>query len=41
MLYNLGTIESGENVQTARGQRLLALGNLLDKVAALNESSKL
>jgi len=32
--YNLGTIESGENVTTARGQRLLALSNLLPQVSA-------
>jgi outer membrane protein TolC len=32
--YNLGTIESGENVQIARGQRLLALSNLLPQVTA-------
>ena len=32
--YNLGTIESGENVQIARGQRLLALSNLLPQVSA-------
>jgi len=32
--YNLGTIESGENVTTARGQRLLALSNLLPQISA-------
>jgi outer membrane protein TolC len=32
--YNLGTIESGENVQIARGQRLLALSNLLPQISA-------
>ena len=32
--YNLGTIESGENVTAARGQRLLALSNLLPQVSA-------
>jgi len=32
--YNLGTIESGENVTTARGERLLALSNLLPQVSA-------
>jgi outer membrane protein TolC len=32
--YNLGTIESGENVQIARGQRVLALSNLLPQVSA-------
>ncbi|HVH85839.1 MAG TPA: TolC family protein [Terriglobales bacterium] len=32
--YNLGKIESGENVTTARGQRLLALSNLLPQVTA-------
>jgi outer membrane protein TolC len=32
--YNLGAIESGENVQIARGQRLLALSNLLPQVSA-------
>jgi len=32
--YNLGTIESGENTQIARGQRLLALSNLLPQVSA-------
>jgi outer membrane protein TolC len=32
--YNLGTIESGQNVQIARGQRLLALSNLLPQVSA-------
>jgi outer membrane protein TolC len=32
--YNLGTIEIGENAQIARGQRLLALSNLLPQVSA-------
>jgi hypothetical protein len=32
--YNLGAIECGENVQIARGQRLLALSNLLPQVSA-------
>ena len=32
--YNLGAIQSGENVQIARGQRLLALSNLLPQVSA-------
>ena len=32
--YNLGTIESGENITVARGQRLLALSNLLPQVSA-------
>ena len=32
--YNLGTIESRENVTTARGERLLALSNLLPQVSA-------
>ena len=32
--YNLATIESGENAQIARGQRLLALSNLLPQVSA-------
>jgi outer membrane protein TolC len=32
--YNLGTIESGENATIARGQRLLALSNLLPQVSA-------
>src|SRR5690242_2300726 len=32
--YNLGTIESGENATIARGQRLLALSDLLPKVSA-------
>lgn len=32
--YNLGTIESGENITTARGQRLLALNNLLPQISA-------
>jgi outer membrane protein TolC len=32
--YNLGTIESGENVTTARGQRLLALSSLLPQLSA-------
>jgi outer membrane protein TolC len=37
--YNLGTIESGENVTVARGQRLLALSNLLPQVSAgVNEN---
>ncbi len=32
--YNLGAIESGENVQITRGQRLIALSNLLPQVSA-------
>jgi|BogFormECP03_OM2_1039629.scaffolds.fasta_scaffold00227_3 outer membrane protein TolC len=32
--YNLGAIESRENVQIARGQRLIALSNLLPQVSA-------
>src|SRR5258708_3884339 len=32
--YNLGAMEGGENVQIARGQRLLALSNLLPQVSA-------
>jgi outer membrane protein TolC len=32
--YNLATIESGQNAQLARGQRLLALSNLLPQVSA-------
>ena len=32
--YNLGSIESGENLQIARGQRLLALSNLLPQISA-------
>jgi len=32
--YNLGAIESGENAQIARGQRLLALSKLLPQVSA-------
>jgi outer membrane protein TolC len=32
--YNLGAVESGENVQLARGQRLIALSNLLPQVSA-------
>jgi len=32
--YNLGVIESGQNAQIARGQRLLALSNLLPQVSA-------
>jgi len=32
--YNLATIESGANAQIARGQRLLALSNLLPQVGA-------
>ena len=32
--YNLGAIESGENVQITRGQRLIALSNLLPEVSA-------
>ncbi len=32
--YNLGAIESGENVQAARGQRLIALSALLPQVSA-------
>ena len=32
--YNLGAIESGEDVRTVRGQRLRALSNLLPQVSA-------
>jgi outer membrane protein TolC len=32
--YNLGAIEGGENAQIARGQRLIALSNLLPQVSA-------
>ena len=32
--YNLGSIESGENTRTARGQRLVALSQLLPQVNA-------
>jgi outer membrane protein TolC/anti-anti-sigma regulatory factor len=32
--YNLGAIESGQNAQIARGQRLFALSNLLPQVSA-------
>jgi len=32
--YNLGAIESGQNAQIARGQRLLALSNLLPQISA-------
>jgi outer membrane protein TolC len=32
--YNLGAIESGQNAQMARGQRLLALSNLLPQISA-------
>jgi outer membrane protein TolC len=32
--YNLGAIETGENAQIVRGQRLLALSNLLPRVTA-------
>jgi outer membrane protein TolC len=32
--YNLGSIESGENTRLARGQRLVALGQLLPQVSA-------
>ena len=32
--YNLGAIESGENAQITRGQRLIALSNLLPQVSA-------
>ena len=32
--YNLGAIEGGENVQIARGQRLVALSNLLPQISA-------
>src|SRR6202007_3427509 len=32
--YNLGAIESGQNAQIARGQRLLGLSNLLPQVSA-------
>src|SRR5580693_165977 len=32
--YNLGAIESGQNAHIARGQRLLALSNLLPQVSA-------
>jgi outer membrane protein TolC len=37
--YNLGAIESDENTRAARGQRLLALSNLLPQVSAgINEN---
>jgi len=37
--YNLGAIESGQNAQIARGQRLLALSHLLPQVSAgINEN---
>jgi len=37
--YNLGAVESGQNVQIARGQRLLALSRLLPQVRAwVNEN---
>jgi outer membrane protein TolC len=37
--YNLGAVESGQNVQIARGQRLLALSHLLPQVSAgINEN---
>src|SRR5712671_5781292 len=32
--FNLGAIESGENTQIARGQRLIALSSLLPQVSA-------
>ena len=32
--YNLGSIESGENTQIARGERLLALSQLLPQISA-------
>jgi outer membrane protein TolC len=32
--YNLGAIEAGEDVQTARGQRLMALSALLPQISA-------
>jgi outer membrane protein TolC len=32
--YNLATIDSGQNAQIARGQRLLALSKLLPQVSA-------
>ncbi len=32
--YNLGSIESGENTQLARGERLLALSQLLPQISA-------
>src|SRR6202166_4025987 len=39
MRYNLGVIESGENARAARGQRLIALSNLLPQVSAgINEN---
>ncbi len=43
--YNLGTIESGENERVARGERLLALSQLLPQVSAgvsenANQASK-
>jgi outer membrane protein TolC len=34
MRYNLGVIESDENTRSARGQRLIALSNLLPQVSA-------
>jgi outer membrane protein TolC len=39
MRYNLGVIESDENTRSARGQRLVALSNLLPQVSAgINEN---
>jgi hypothetical protein len=39
MRYNLGVIESDENTRSARGQRLIALSNLLPQVSAgINEN---
>jgi outer membrane protein TolC len=39
--YNLGSIESGENTQLARGERLIALSQLLPQVSAgLSETAQ-
>src|SRR5580700_5791748 len=39
MRYNLGVIESDENTRSSRGQRLIALSNLLPQVSAgINEN---
>jgi outer membrane protein TolC len=39
MRYNLGVIESDENTKSARGQRLIALSNLLPQLSAgINEN---
>ena len=39
--YNLGSIESGQNIQIARGERLLALSQLLPQISAeLSETAQ-